>query len=85
MVKLCVLELVQFQTFTIELIIQKQKKNKNKQELIRFKDFIINSSNNFIENKIVLQDGGELCDNILSDMPDEVWNNFQKNFLDEIN
>jgi hypothetical protein len=30
---------------------------------------------------VILQDGGELCDNPLSELPDEVWRDFQKSFL----
>ena len=30
---------------------------------------------------ILLQDGGELRDNILSELPDEIWKGFQKEFL----
>jgi glycine cleavage system H protein len=29
----------------------------------------------------VLQDGGELCDNILSEMPKEIWQDFQQEFM----
>jgi len=28
-----------------------------------------------------LQDGGEMIDHTLSELPVEVWNDFQKNFL----
>jgi glycine cleavage system H protein len=31
--------------------------------------------------KVILQDGGELCDNPLSELPDEIWKDFQKSFL----
>jgi glycine cleavage system H protein len=30
----------------------------------------------------VLQDGGELCDNVLSELPNEIWQDFQQEFLD---
>jgi hypothetical protein len=30
---------------------------------------------------VVLQDGGELSDNSLSEMPPEIWKDFQKEFL----
>ena len=32
---------------------------------------------------VALQDGGELRDNTLSLMPNEVWEEFQKDFLDQ--
>lgn len=53
-------------------------------ELIRFKDFLMGMSMRKFSSEpsmILLQDGGELRDNILSDLPDEVWKNFQKEFL----
>jgi hypothetical protein len=31
---------------------------------------------------VLLQDGGELCDKPLSGLPDEIWHDFQKSFLD---
>jgi hypothetical protein len=30
---------------------------------------------------VILQDGGELCDQPLSELPNEVWQDFQKSFL----
>jgi hypothetical protein len=30
---------------------------------------------------VVLQDGGELTENSLSELPDDVWLDFQKEFL----
>jgi hypothetical protein len=30
---------------------------------------------------ILLQDGGEIRDNVLSELPNEVWKNFQEEFL----
>ncbi len=32
---------------------------------------------------VILQDGGELSDNALSGMPDEIWQDFQEEFLDQ--
>ncbi len=52
-------------------------------ELDRFKDFVLGSAGNSSpDSRIpVLQDGGELTDHVLSDLPVEVWHNFQKDFL----
>ena len=52
-------------------------------ELERFRDFMAASvSRNTPEmNAVYLQDGGELIDNPLSAMPDEVWKDFQEEFL----
>lgn len=53
------------------------------QELERFKDFLANSvvKNSPIPSNVILQDGGELIDNPLSELPDEVWQEFQQDFL----
>jgi len=53
-------------------------------EFTRLKDFLATSanSNSLVYNHIVLQDGGELTDNVLADLGPEVWEDFQTNFLD---
>jgi glycine cleavage system H protein len=52
-------------------------------ELDRFKDFLAVSMIRYSpENSmIILQDGGELQDHPLSELPDVVWKDFQKTFL----
>jgi glycine cleavage system H protein len=52
-------------------------------ELVRFRDFLAVSTSKLEPEKslAVLQDGGELRDNTLSDLPPEVWNDFQEYFL----
>ncbi len=52
-------------------------------ELERFKDFVAVSMKKYSPepSMVILQDGGELCDNALSEMPTEVWSDFQKDFL----
>jgi len=52
-------------------------------ELARFKDFVAGSLRNHSPEPslLVLQDGGELRDNALSEMPAEIWLDFQKSFL----
>lgn len=54
------------------------------EELTRIKDFLSAAVAKYIPEpaRIVLQDGGELMDQPLSELPDEVWNDFQKEFLD---
>jgi len=49
-------------------------------QITYFKDFL--SKNLSMDNNMALQDGGELIDNTLSELPSDVWNNFQKEFLD---
>lgn len=54
-----------------------------KKELDRYKDFLaINLGKYLPETSLtVLQDGGELVDNSLSELPNEMWQDFQKEFL----
>ena len=53
------------------------------QELDRFKDFLAVSTQKSRPEPVgvVMQDGGELIENPLDHMPQEVWKDFQKNFL----
>ena len=55
-----------------------------KAELQRFKDFIAGSVRKYSPEAslVLLQDGGELCDRPLAELPDEIWHDFQKSFLD---
>jgi glycine cleavage system H protein len=55
-----------------------------KAELQRFKDFLAGSVRKYSPEAslVILQDGGELYDRPLSDLPDEIWHDFQKSFLD---
>jgi glycine cleavage system H lipoate-binding protein/ABC-type phosphate transport system substrate-binding protein len=53
-------------------------------EFIRLKDFFAATvrSNKAVYAHIILQDGGELTDNVLADMGPEVWEDFQTKFID---
>lgn len=53
------------------------------QELERFKDFLAVSASRFLPEPVglVLQDGGEIVEKPLANFPQEVWDDFQKNFL----
>jgi glycine cleavage system H protein len=54
-----------------------------KNELDRFKDFLAGSMRNHSPaDLVVLQDGGELRDHTLEALPDQLWQDFQKEFLD---
>ncbi len=55
----------------------------SKKEIERFKDFMASTMKNYSPgtSMLILQDGGELCDRPLSELPDEVWQDFQKSFL----
>lgn len=54
-----------------------------KKELERFRDFLVVSVKKYSTDPSVtiLQDGGELRDNSLSELPKEVWQDFQRSFL----
>lgn len=55
-----------------------------KTEFLRIKDFLSTTINkrNPEFNFITYQEGGELKDNVLKDFGPEVWEDFQKNFID---
>ncbi len=54
-----------------------------KRELVRYKDFLAMSMPKYSPetSMVMLQDGGELVENSLSEMPQEIWQDFQKEFL----
>ncbi|MDP3434138.1 MAG: hypothetical protein Q8T04_14395 [Bacteroidota bacterium] len=53
------------------------------QELERFKDFLAISLGKYssMPENVLLQDGGELVDQPLSELPNEIWEEFQQDFL----
>lgn len=53
-------------------------------EFSRLRDFLALSanSNSVVFQHVVLQDGGELKDNVLADLGPEVWEDFQTRFID---
>ena len=55
-----------------------------KDEFVRLRDFITASvkTNELVYAHVVLQDGGELTDNVLADMEPKVWEDFQTKFID---
>jgi len=55
----------------------------SKREVERFKDFLAASMPKYIPDAsaFALQDGGELRDQLLAELPGGVWNDFQKEFL----
>lgn len=54
-------------------------------EFIRLKDFLAASANTnqTVFNHLILQDGGELTDNILANLDPKVWEDFQTEFIDK--
>lgn len=59
----------------------------SKTELERFKDFLAVTMKKYYPetSHVILQDGGEICDHTLSELPDELWQDFQKEFLNPTN
>jgi glycine cleavage system H lipoate-binding protein/ABC-type phosphate transport system substrate-binding protein len=55
------------------------------EEFARLREFLATSANRntVVYEHIVLQDGGELTDNVLADLEPEVWEDFQTQFIDE--
>ena len=53
-------------------------------EFTRLKDFVADSMrfNTVAYSHVILQDGGELSDNVLADLGPEIWEDFQTRFLD---
>lgn len=54
------------------------------QEFTRLKDFMsaVLTAGNKEYSHVILQDGGEMCDGILSQMGPEVWDDFQTKYID---
>jgi glycine cleavage system H protein len=52
-------------------------------ELERYKDFLAVTMKKYSPetSRVILQDGGEIIDNSLSELPAEIWQDFQKEFL----
>ncbi len=66
------------------MLLGQDYKNWLNDEFTRLKDFLARSvkTNEAAYQHIVLQDGGELRDNILADLEPKVWEDFQSRFLD---
>lgn len=55
-------------------------------ELSRFKDFLSRKAMQKFSSEpamMMLQDGGEIRNHVLSELPGEIWKDFQEEFLDE--
>jgi len=60
----------------------------SKNELDRFKEFLTQGPMRRYSSEpsmVLLQDGGEIRDNLLGDLPNEVWEDFQSEFLNTAN
>jgi len=72
-----------WKTETNEYFLAEEATDWSAKELLRFKDFIAESTTNFSTQPgtIILQEGGELSENVLEEMPNEIWQAFQKEFF----
>jgi glycine cleavage system H protein len=67
---------------TKSYVIGNEANNWLKQELEKFKDFLaISFGKENSEQSIVFQEGGQLRDHLLSELPNETWLDFQDEFL----
>lgn len=58
----------------------------SQRELLRFKDFLASSLPKHSPEAamVTMQDGGELRDHVLSELPEGVWKDFQDEFMDPL-
>jgi hypothetical protein len=59
--------------------------NRAARELSRFKDFLMEGPLKKFSSEssmVLLQDGGEIREDVLSELPGEVWTDFQEQFLE---
>ncbi|MDF1547205.1 MAG: glycine cleavage system protein H [Bacteroidales bacterium] len=72
-----------WKTETNSYYLAEETTNWSKMELVRFKDFMAASAMKYSDKQsmLILQDGGELSENSLSETSEEVWKDFQKGFL----
>lgn len=68
---------------THDYYLAEEATNWSKMEVERFKDFMAQAVNKYSSapSLTVLQDGGELRDHVLSELPKEIWSDFQSEFL----
>ena len=81
---LCSIEPDQWVSETKSYFLAKDATNWLTKELERFKDFLAVGAMRKYSSEpsmVMLQDGGEIRDHVLSELPEEIWNNFQDEFL----
>lgn len=69
---------------TADYVLAEDARRWSDNELLKFKDFVAHSlQKHYPETSmVVLQEGGEMIDNPLTGMPAEIWEDFQKDFLE---
>lgn len=83
---LCEIQPSDWKSDTGQYMIAEEAKNWLLKESARVKDFFAVRFENYEPDLlgITLQDGGDLSENILAEMPGEFWEDFQKEFLDPV-
>jgi len=73
-----------WKTETQSCYLAEESKEWLNRETIRIKDFMAEKTAAYSPEHtlVTLQDGGEISDSLLAEMPDELWKDFQKAFLD---
>jgi glycine cleavage system H lipoate-binding protein/ABC-type phosphate transport system substrate-binding protein len=68
------------------LLLGNQYREWLKEEIVRLKDFFATTvnSNSLAYSHVVLQDGGEIANEVLADLGPEVWEDFQTEFIDSV-
>jgi glycine cleavage system H protein len=69
---------------TSSLLLAEKASEWSEKEISRFKDFLSMGAMRKYSSEpamATLQDGGEIRDHVLSELPEEVWKDFQKEFL----
>jgi glycine cleavage system H protein len=81
---ICMIRPLEWKTETNSYYLAEEAVSWTKKELDRFKDFLAVSvvKHSPEPSMVFLQDGGELRDQPLAELPNEIWNEFQKAFLD---
>ena len=70
---------------TNSYLLSKEATDWSNNEFLRFKDFLTGGPMRTLSSEpsmVLLQDGGEIRENVLSDLPKEIWENFQEEFLE---
>jgi len=80
----CKIKPAKWKEETINCYLGDEASEFSKKELDRFKEFLSRTMTDYAPETamIIMQDGGEICDQPLSDLPADVWKRFQNEFLD---
>jgi len=81
---ICKIKPSNWQTETISYHLADDATDWTKNEIDKLKDFLALRTEKYSPeaSMVIMQDGGELTDNLLSAMPAEIWVDFQREFMD---